>query len=389
MHIVIAPDSFKESASAERVCHSISEGIKKAVPNATVKNIPMADGGEGSLSTLMHALSGEIFAKTVTGPLGNPVQARFGVAGEIGVIEMAEASGLMLVPEDKRNPSVTTTYGTGELIREVIERGCIKVVVAIGGSATNDGGVGMAQALGYSFKDINGNEIGFGGGCLSELVSIDHSGIYKGLADVEMVVACDVNNPLCGDKGATYVYAAQKGALESDLNTLDNAMMNLADVITKDIGKIITHMPGAGAAGGLGGGLVAFCNATLEKGVELVLDLVNFDDSLKNADLVITGEGRMDGQSVFGKTPIGISKRAAMYNVPVVAVVGSMGTDIEELYNHNIQSIMSIVQGPMKLEDAVERVDELIASASERLTRFIHIGRNINDEGDGNENCNS
>jgi glycerate kinase len=286
---------------------------------------------------------------------------------------MAEASGLTLVPEGKKNPLKTTTYGTGELILEAVNRNCSKIVIGIGGSATNDGGAGMAQALVYRILDEEGCEVGFGGGELSKASKIKVSGLFEKLKDIEFIASCDVNNPLCGDKGASAVFGPQKGATLDMVKVLDKNLLHFAGVLKKDIGKDIKDIPGAGAAGGLGAGLMAFLGAKLLPGIEMVLNTVDFDDKVRNADLVITGEGRVDFQSAFGKVPMGVAKASKKHGVPVIAVAGSIGEGAEALYDVGVDAIASIMTHPMDLDTAMKNSFELLKSAVERVMRVYAI----------------
>lgn len=378
MKIVIAPDSFKGSLSSFEVCKSIQEGLSMALPGSSIVSVPMADGGEGTLDALVQATGGRKVEHTVTGPLGDPVKACFGVLGdgETGIVEMAQASGLTLIPEKMRNPLLTTTYGVGELIAACINEGCKHIIVAIGGSATNDGGAGMAQALGARLLDQGGKEIGFGGGELIRLsrIIVDDMlpQIRKG--DVSVVVACDVDNPLTGPRGASAVYGPQKGATPEMVKMLDAALSHYANVIRRDLGKQVDSIPGAGAAGGLGAGLIAFLDAKLKRGIEIVIEATRLEESIRDADLVITGEGRIDGQTAFGKTPFGVAKVAARNNVPCIAIGGGIEEGAESLYGHGIKALFSIVRKPMTVDDAMGQAAALLRDTARAIGCVLKIG---------------
>lgn len=375
MKIVIAPDSFKGNLTASRVASFIEEGVRRACPEAEILKVPMADGGEGTVQSLVDATGGKIFPEEVTGPLGDKVKAAFGVLGdgETAVIEMAAASGLPLVPENRRNPLLTTTYGAGELILAALQEGCSRIIVGIGGSATVDGGAGMAQVLGAKLLKRDGQEIGFGGGSLPDLARIDISMLDPRLEDVQVTVASDVKNPLLGPRGAASVYGPQKGATPDMVKTLEEGLKNLAGIIHRDLGKDIRDIPGAGAAGGLGAGLMAFLDAKLVSGIDTVIEITRLAEKLKDADLVITGEGRMDRQTVYGKTPIGVAKLAKKYGIPVVALVGEASEDVRVVYEHGINGIMASILYPMTQAEAMSRASKLIPNAAEHLMRLVKI----------------
>lgn len=372
--IVIAPDSFKESLDAPQVAAAIAAGIKRALPEAETIEVPLADGGEGLTSTLVAATAGRLMTATVTGPLGEPVTACWGLLGDgqTAVVEMAQASGLPLVPREKRNPLFTTTYGTGELIRHALDAGCRRLVVGIGGSATNDGGAGMAQALGVRLLDSNGQDIPPGAVGLEQLDRIDIQNLDPRVKEAEIMVACDVDNPLCGPRGAAAVYGPQKGATPEMIPRLDTALARLADIIARDLGKQVRDLPGAGAAGGLGAGLVAFLGAVLRRGIELVMETVNLEGILaEGADLVITGEGEINSQTAHGKVPVGVARLASKYGIPVVALVGSIGEGANTVFKHGIKGFMSIVPRPVTLSFCLENAADLLTDAAERLIRLL------------------
>ena len=375
MKIVIAPDSFKGSLSALEVANAIKEGIKRVMPEAEIDEVPMADGGEGTVQALVDATGGQMITEEVCDPLGNQIQADFGILGdgETAVIEMAAASGLPLVPDDKRNPMFTTTYGTGELIRAALKRGCRKLIVGIGGSATVDGGAGMAQALGARLLDKDGNEVPRGGGGVEHLDRIDTSQLDSRIAEATTVVACDVDNPLVGPGGGVEVYGPQKGATPEMVEKLDQYMDRYADIIKRDLGADVKNAPGAGAAGGLGAGLMAFLNAELKLGIDIVIDAAGLEGHLKDADLVITGEGMIDSQTIYGKTPIGVAKAAKKFGIPVIGIAGGISDDASVVYENGIDALMSIVSYPMSLEMAIERAHELVANSTERAMRLLNL----------------
>jgi glycerate 2-kinase len=362
MKIVIAPDSFKESLSALEAAESIEKGFKLVFPDAEYVKVPMADGGEGTVQSLVDATGGEIIFKTVTGPLGEPVDAFFGILGNktTAVIEMAAASGIHLVPTEKRNPLVTTTRGTGELITAALDYGVNHIIIGIGGSATNDGGAGMVKALGARLLNVDGMEIGEGGGSLSHLASIHLSEFDPRLADTIIEVACDVDNPLTGEKGAAAIFGPQKGATPEMVTLLDRNLRHYAAIIEQDLGKRIHDVPGAGAAGGLGGGLLAFLPSELKQGVEIVIEATGLSKIVEDADLVITGEGKIDGQTIFGKTPVGVAKTAKKFGVSVVGIAGNLSKDSHVVHKYGIDAIFSVVPGVISLEDALTHAGEYV-----------------------------
>jgi len=380
MRIIVAPDSFKGSLTAAEAAAGIELGVKRVFPQAETITIPLADGGEGTVSALVSATGGHIISKEVTGPLGERVRAQFGILGDgkTAVVEMASASGLPLVPPEKRNPLLTTTYGTGELIRAALNEGCRRIIIGIGGSATNDGGAGMAQALGIKLTDSNGKDISFGARGLSRLAHIDVSTLDTRFTEVEVLVACDVDNPLIGPKGAAAVYGPQKGADPQMIKDLDLILQRFAVIIHRDLRMDIMDIPGAGAAGGLGAGLLAFLKAKLVPGVQLILEAGNMEDILrKGANLVITGEGAINRQTVYGKTPIGVAKLAQKYDIPVIAIVGSMEPGAEIVYSQGIDAVMPITPGPISLAEAMERAEELMPAAAERAMRLLMVGLSL------------
>jgi glycerate kinase len=356
MKIIIAPDSYKESLTAMEVADAIEAGFKKIFTDAEYIKLPMADGGEGTVQSLVDATGGSIVSCDVTGPLGQTVEGFFGLMGDgsAAIIEMAAASGLHLVEPEKRNPLVTTTFGTGELVKAALDRGVKHIIVGIGGSATNDGGIGMAQALGAKLLDADGNALGFGGGELSKLASIDLAELDPRLADIKLEVACDVDNPLCGPKGASHVFGPQKGATPEMVETLDSNLARYAEVIKSTNGRDVVNTAGAGAAGGLGAALLGLFDAELRPGIQIVMDAVNLSEVVKDADLVITGEGRIDSQTIHGKTPIGVARTAKQYDIPVIAIAGSTAKDCEVVHEHGIDAAYSVVLGATDLPTALK-----------------------------------
>lgn len=379
MRIVVAPDSYKGSVSAVGTANAMEKGIKAVFPEAEVIKVPIADGGEGTVEALVTATNGQMIYQDVIGPLGETISSYWGILGDgkTAVIEMAAASGLPLVPNEKRDPRVTTTYGTGQLIKAALDRGLKKIIIGIGGSATNDGGCGMAQALGGKFLDTNGQELSYGGAALAKLDIVDLNSMDARLASTVIIVACDVDNPLCGAKGATAVYGPQKGASPEMVIELDAALKNFASKVGEATGKDIAEHPGAGAAGGLGAGLLYFTNAALRPGVEIVLETTGFESLVKSAQLVITGEGRTDFQTAFGKAPVGVAKMAKKYNVSTICLSGGLGQGYEDVFKQGIDGVMSIVPCPMPLEECIEHGAELIEMGTKRLCQVIKVGMKI------------
>ncbi|UTE74996.1 glycerate kinase [Rossellomorea marisflavi] len=377
MKIVIAPDSFKESMTALEAAKSIEKGMKAVFPDAEYQLLPMADGGEGTVQSLVDATGGTIRERSVTGPLGETVQAFFGILGngKTAVIEMAAASGLHLVEPAKRNPLLTTSRGTGELIRAALDEGVSHIIVGIGGSATNDGGVGMMQALGGKFLDEKGEEIGPGGGALSAIKSIDLSLLDSRLDSVKLEVACDVTNPLTGPTGASAIFGPQKGATPEVVRTLDGNLAHLASITIG--GSEVASIAGTGAAGGLGFALLAFLKAELIRGIDIVLKAVSFSEKVKDASLVITGEGRIDGQTIYGKTPIGVAKSAKVYEIPVIGIAGSLTEDSTVVYEHGIDALFSIVPGIIELNEAFNQAPRLLERASRNMASVLKMGIGI------------
>jgi glycerate kinase len=377
MKIVIAPDSFKESLTALEVADAIEQGFKKFYPHADYVRIPMADGGEGTVQSLVDALKGKVVEQSVTAPLGNKIQAFFGISGDnqTAVIEMAAASGLHLVSPAQRNPLKTTSFGTGELIKAALDLGVKKIILGIGGSATNDAGAGMLQALGVQLLDANNQQIGLGGDNLSLISKIDLSKLDSRLQQVEILVACDVDNPLCGEKGASAVFGPQKGATPEIVQQLDRALFHFSDIVQQDLHLNIREQAGAGAAGGMGGGLLLLPNVQLKAGVQIIIDAVNLNEQIKGADLVITGEGRMDSQTVHGKTPIGVAKAAKLFNKPVIAIVGSLKDDYEVVYEHGIDAVFPIIRQLKSLDETLKLGRENLISTAQNIARLYKLAK--------------
>ncbi|ENM5793603.1 glycerate kinase [Vibrio mimicus] len=372
MKVVIAPDSFKESLTAKQVCDAIQAGLARVWNDAKFVAIPVADGGEGTVQSLVDATQGRIVEVKVMGPQGKRVEAFYGMLGDnqTAVIEMAAASGLHHVPIAQRDPKLTTSFGTGELIRHALDQGVTKLIIGLGGSATNDGGVGMLAALGARFTNADGEPIQLTGGGLRELANIDLSDFDPRLRHCDLLVACDVNNPLCGDKGASAVFGPQKGATPDDVRLLDGALQQFGLLTEKVTGKAVLQSAGAGAAGGMGAALLAYTHATLRPGIEIVLDTVQLAHQVSDADLVITGEGRIDSQTVHGKTPMGVAKVAKRFDVPVIALSGCTGENYQAVYQCGIDAVFAAVPRAMTLEDALKESDFNLADLAENVARL-------------------
>jgi glycerate kinase len=379
MRIVVAPDSFKGSLSALGVAEAMERGVHAVFAGAEVVKVPIADGGEGTVAALVAATGGRLEQCEVPGPLGGPVTATWGVLGDgrTAVIEMAAASGLPLVPRHLRDPRITTTAGTGRLLKAALDAGLRKIVIGIGGSATNDGGTGMAAELGARFLDAQGHPLAPGGAALAHLARIDLAALDPRLAQTEILVACDVDNPLTGPRGASAVYGPQKGATPEMVQELDRALGVLAQVATRTTGREVAEQPGAGAAGGLGAGLLWFSPAQLRPGVEIVLAATGFEAKVADADLVITGEGRTDAQTAMGKAPVGVAAVAKRHAVPVVCLAGGLGEGADAVLAHGIDALASIVPQPMSLEECTEHAAQLIEAATARVCRLIRVGTGL------------
>jgi len=372
LKIVIAPDSFKESLNASEVALVIEKGIRRADVHADIIKMPLADGGEGTVKALVDSADGTMIEHTVTGPLGKEIRASYGVIDEkIAVIEIAAAAGLDSISEEERNPLATTTYGVGELILHALDQGIRQFLIGLGGSGTNDGGIGMAQALGAEIVDKNGEPVSFGGTGLAEVHHISTQRMDARLKDCTFEVACDVNNPLTGPTGASYIYGPQKGADKDMVARLDQAMEKYGQTIKAELGVDVSETEGAGAAGGLGAGFIAFLDAKLKRGIELISEMTNIESYIKDADVVITGEGKIDDQTVYGKTPAGVAKIAKKHDVPVIAITGANQVTNQGIYEAGIDAIFSIANGPMSLEESLIKSEWLIENLSENLMRLI------------------
>ncbi len=374
MRIVIAPDSFKECASVAEICAAMAAGVSRAAPNAEILSIPMADGGEGTVDAIVAATRGTHVTLDVTGPLGETVSARYGITGDasVAVIEMAAASGLELIPPDQRDPAIATTRGTGELLVHAIDSGAKRILIGLGGSATNDGGAGFAEALGYRLLDSDGQHLAPGGLALARLHRIDSSGVHQAVKDLDIVGACDVTNPLCGPEGASAIFGPQKGASPTLLQQLDEALLHFGTVAGEQLGVDILTIPRAGAAGGLGGGLVAFAGASLRPGVEFVAETVGLEPAMENSTLVITGEGRIDAQTALGKTPMGVSLCAARHGIPVIAIAGLLGDGWEALLDHGVSEIYDIRSIAKTAEESISAWRPLLEKQAETVvTRWM------------------
>lgn len=374
MKLVIAPDSFKESLSARAVADAIAAGWARVYPDAELLLCPMADGGEGTVAAVLAATGGERQQTEVSGPLGDPVQATWGLLpGQRAVIEMAEASGLHRVERARRNVLTASSYGTGELIRAALDAGVRRMVLGLGGSATNDGGAGLLCALGVRMLDVDGRDLPPGGAALARLRHIDLTGLDTRLAQVEVLVAADVDNPLCGPRGASAVFGPQKGATPAQVEQLDAALEHYADVMASTLGEDLRNLPGVGAAGGLGFAARAVLKAAFRPGVELVAELAGLAEALQGADLVITGEGRLDGQSLHGKTPVGVARIARAAGVPVIALAGSLGEGYQRLYAEGIGAAFSLAPGPLSLEQAMAEAGQQLSARAADLARLWQI----------------
>ncbi|MHC8327088.1 glycerate kinase [Pseudomonas sp. LB1P83] len=375
MKIVIAPDSFKDSLSAQGVADAIALGLAQVWLDAQLVKCPMADGGEGTVESILAACEGQLRRTQVRGPLGVTVDAAWGwlPQSQTAIIEMAEASGLQLVPPGQRDACVSSTFGTGELIRAALDDGAQRVILAIGGSATNDGGAGAMQALGVKLLDAQGQTLAPGGMALAQLAQIDLSEINPRLANVRFDIAADVNNPLCGPHGASAIFGPQKGASPEQVQQLDAALGHFAELCAQALGKDVKDEPGSGAAGGLGFAAKAFLGAQFQAGVEVVAELVGLSEAVKGADLVITGEGRFDAQTLRGKTPFGVARIAREQGVPVIVIAGTLGEGYQELYAHGIDAAFALASGPMTLEQACAEAPRLLQDRASDIARVWRI----------------
>ena len=380
MRILIAPDSFKESLPASEVAAAIAKGLSAVLPEAELICLPLADGGEGSAQTCVDATGGHFQTVTVSGPLGAPTTARIAWLGDgrTAMIEMAEAAGLALIPPPLRNPELTSTRGVGEMVLAALDGGAEKIMIGLGGSATNDGGSGLLSALGIQFLDQSGRILPDGGAALIHLDQINADRLDKRIHNVEIVAACDVKNPLMGDSGASVVFGPQKGATPEQVKRLDAALSRFAERIHAHNGRDIAHRESAGAAGGLAGGLMGLLNVPVVAGIDWMLDLLNFDALVAQADWVVTGEGRMDGQSAAGKLPLGVAQRAARYQVPTVALVGQLGAGWERLTAAGLSAIWPIASGPMSLETALSEAAMHLERSAQQLAATLLLGKHLN-----------
>jgi len=379
MRVVIAPDSYKGSLSAVQVARAMKRGIAQVFEDAEVFEVPIADGGEGTVEALVVATGGQIVRETVEGPLGGPVESFWGIIGDgrTAVIEMAAASGLPFVPVEKRDPRITSSYGTGQLITSVLDHGFRRIIMGIGGSATNDGGAGMARALGVKFLNSRGHELPQGGEALSSLSEIDLSSLDPRVKDTEIIVACDVDNPLCGPQGASVVYGPQKGATPEMVLELDAALKKFSEIAGAVTGRHVEDLPGAGAAGGMGAGLMFFTPAVLRPGVEIVFEAVGLASLIQKAHLVITGEGMTDFQTAFGKAPSGVGKLAEQFNKVAICVSGGLGNGADNILEHGISAVVGITPRPMSLDQCMESAEILVEQAIIRVARLLKAGMSL------------
>ncbi|VEI08186.1 Glycerate kinase [Klebsiella aerogenes] len=376
MKIVIAPDSYKESLSALDVATAIETGFRDIYPHAEYVKVPVADGGEGTVEAMVAATQGHIVQVSVTGPLGEPVNAFYGLSGDMrcAYIEMAAASGLESVPPTRRNPLLTTSWGTGELIRHALDAGVSQIIIGIGGSATNDGGAGMAQALGAKLLSAGQQQIAPGGGALETLARIDLSELDPRLADCRIDVACDVTNPLTGPQGASAVFGPQKGATAAMIERLDRGLQHFAQIIDRDLDIDVLNLEGGGAAGGMGAALYAFCGANLRPGIEIVTDALGLAELVADADLVITGEGRIDSQTIHGKVPVGVAKVAKRFNVPVIGIAGSLTADVGVVHQHGLDAVFSVLYSVCTLDEALANAAANVRMTARNVAAVLEMG---------------
>lgn len=378
MRFLFASDSFKGTLTSEEIVQLLTDSANRIFPGCETLGVPIADGGEGTVEAVIAATGGKLRRIKVHGPLMEEEESYYGILGGGSVIiEMAAASGLPMVPHELRNPLHTTTFGTGELIRDALEQGYQKITIAIGGSATNDGGMGAMRALGIRFLDENGVELNGTGADLKKVAAVDMSGLYPAVKEAEITVMCDVNNPLTGADGAAYTFGGQKGGTPEILEELESGMVHFAEVIKQSTGMDVNQVPGSGAAGGLGAALLSFLHASMKPGIETVLDLVGFDSLLEGVDLVVTGEGRIDWQSAFGKVPSGVGKRCKARGIPAVALVGGMGEGADKILEYGVDSIFSTINGAMEIEEALLRARELYIDAADRMFRLLRVGMDM------------
>ncbi|HEX8403182.1 MAG TPA: glycerate kinase [Duganella sp.] len=379
MKIVIAPDSYKESLTAMAVANEIEAGFREIFPDADYLKVPVADGGEGTVQAMIDASGGRLVTLRVRGPLGEPVDAFYGIMGDgaTAVIEMAAASGLELVPAARRDPLRTTSYGTGELIRDALDAGARRFVLGVGGSATNDGGAGMLQALGGRLLDGAGGELAPGGAALAALDKIDLSGLDARIVDCVFDVACDVSNPLVGPQGASHIFGPQKGASADMVETLDASLRHYADVIARDLGRQVADVPGAGAGGGIGAAMLVFLGGRLRPGSEIVTAAVGLDAAVADADLVITGEGRIDSQTIHGKTPVGVARVAQRHGKPVIAIAGCLAPGAAVMHGHGIAAVFGAVSRPCTVEQALADAALNVRVSARNIAAVLHLGSKL------------
>ena len=375
MKIVIAPDSFKGSLTAAEAAEAIETGFRAVYPDAEYVKVPMADGGEGTVQSLVDATSGTIITQPVEGPMGGMVPGYFGILGdsETAVIEMAAASGIHLVKPEERNIYLASSFGTGQLINAALDHGCAKLIVGLGGSATNDGGMGMMKAFGAQFLDQSGAPLAPDVRALLQLARIDLRHLDSRLGKTEIVVACDVDNPLCGENGAARVFGPQKGATKEDIKVLDQALARYGDVLAKNTGRNIAAEPGAGAAGGLGAAFIGLIDAVLKPGIDLVIEIVELAKSLVDVDLVITGEGRVDRQTIHGKTPVGVAKIAKSHNLPVICIAGSVEDGADIIHQFGIDEIYSVIEGDYDLTEALIESGHKLTQAAQKIAKSLNL----------------
>lgn len=380
MKIIIAPQNFKGSLTAYDAAVAIQKGVLETCPDADTVLIPVADGGDGTLDALVVGTGGVIRQLEVKDPLGRIISANWGIMGdgETAVIEMAKASGLTLLDRNERNPFSVGTYGTGELIKEAMDNGYSKIVIGLGGSATNDGGIGMAKCLGYKFLDSNGNNLRGTGESLSKIKNIDVSGVDNRIFETEFIGASDVTNILCGSEGAAAIFGPQKGATEQDVKILDQGLENLAQIMLKDLSIDIFNSTSGGAAGGLGAGVIAFLRGELTSGIDMVANTLGLENNIENSDLIITGEGQTDRSSVFDKGPVGVARIGAKYGVPTIILTGSLGRGYRQVYRHGVFAVIPISDRPMRFEVSLKRTRQLLQSTSERVMRLMVLGSEVN-----------
>ena len=379
MKIVIAPDSYKESLSALEVATQIELGFKEVFPDAEYVKVPMADGGEGTVQAMVEATQGRHVEVEVTDPLGQRIAGFYGLTGEgrTAMIEMAAASGLALVPPAQRNPNITTSYGTGELIIAALDAGARHLILGIGGSATNDGGAGMLQALGVQLLDAQGVELARGGAPLAQLARIDMSGLDMRLAECQIEVACDVDNPLTGERGASAIFGPQKGAMPDMVQSLDAGLKHFAAIIERDLGVAVDAVAGAGAAGGMGAAMMAFLKGQLRPGCEIIARAVGLEAAVRDADLVITGEGRIDQQTIFGKTPFGVATVAKQFGKPVIGIAGGLGANAQVVHEYGIDAIFSVLSRICTLQDALAEAEHNVRSSARNIAAVLAMGQRM------------